>query len=197
MADIRSLHPDPEDEHWFAILTGHEAPEAHPDTVQDAERLRQAILAEAASTPAAEADQVGLDALLGRLRTEGLLTSPLPWWRRPQRWSTLAAAALVLCALPWLWHVLIPPEPTSVIKHVQMPQLLYAPRPVEYTQALQAALRAHGVTARHKAQGPGQLLTASLPQPLPEAVQAVLTHYGLTVPTDDKLVVTIQPTEEK
>lgn len=196
MAEIRTLHPDPDDAHWFAALTGHDVPEAQPETLQDAQRLRQAILAEAATPAAAEADQVGLDALLGRLHTAGLLTPQRRWWRRPQAWSTLAAAALVLCALPWLWSA-FGPEPPSVIKHVQLPQLLYAPDPLQHAQALQAALGHAGVTARHQAQGPGQFLSATLPQPLSEAVRAVLTQYNLAAPADGQLLVTIQPTEEK
>lgn len=197
MSNISPLRPDPDDDHWFALLTGHEVPEAHPETVREAQLLRQTILAEAseaASPPATAEVPAGLDRLLGRLRAEGLLTPRQPWWRQPRTWSLLAVAATVLCSMPWVMRAL-QPEPTEVIKTLTLPHFLYAADPVAQTQSLQTALRAQGITARVQAQGPGHYLTATLPQPVPEAVLRVLSTYGLDAPADGQLHVVIQPQE--
>ena len=91
-----------DDQDWFALLTGKSVPDAHPDTVREAQAIRQAVLAESATVPEATADEAGLQRLLGRLEHEGLLTPRRHVWWRSRGWAVIAAAALVVCALPWV-----------------------------------------------------------------------------------------------
>jgi len=188
-----------DDEDWLALLAGKSVPDAHPDTVKEAQELRRAIQAEAGIQPEPVAEQAGLERLLGRLEQEGLLQPRRQaWWQvkqwRSTRWTALAAAALVVCMLPWVIAQLTP-ESVSIVKserHVL--QVLYAPEPRSQARALQSALTGLGITVEYRDLGDSHSLKARLPQPLREAVRQVLEQYKLTAPADGMLIVEILPT---
>jgi hypothetical protein len=117
------------------------------------------------------------------------------WWRS-RGWAAIAAAALVVCALPWVLPELLP-GPVPVEKRVQVPQVLHALDPLAQARALQTALTTLGVAVQRVDQEGGQLLKAQLPQPPRGTVRAVLQKYQLTVPADGKLVVEILPTGQQ
>lgn len=77
MAEIRVLPAEPDDAHWFDVLTGHDVPETYSETTKEAQSLRQAILADAAKPSAAKEDHEVLNTLFGRLRSVALSTPPL------------------------------------------------------------------------------------------------------------------------
>lgn len=194
--DREQQHTAKDDRDWFALLAGKSVPDAHPDTVREAQAIRRAVLAESATPPEAAADQAGLERLIGRLDQEGLLTPRRQGWRHSGVWSAVAAAALVVCMLPWLVRE-FGPTPIPVEKRVQVPQVLYAPDPLAHARTLQEALTALGVTVQRVEQEDTQLLKAQLPQPLRDPVRKVLQAYQLTVPTDGKLVVEILPSQQR
>jgi hypothetical protein len=185
-----------DDQDWFALLTGKAVPDAHPDTVREAQAIRQAVLAESATAPEATADEAGLQRLLGRLEQEGLLTPRRHVRGQSRSWAAIAAAALVVCALPWVLPELLP-GPVPVEKRVQVPQVLHAPDPLAHARALQTALTTLGVTVQRVDQDDSQLLKAQLLQPPRDAVREVLQQYQLTVPADGKLIVEILPTGQR
>lgn len=183
---------DHDNQHWLALLRGEAAPEARPETVQEAQALRRAVLAESAAANPAAATPAGLERLLGDLHRQGLLRPQRSWWQRPPVWSLAAAALVVLALLPW--EILRAPiGPPPIEKGIQIPQILQVSEPLAQAQALQAALQAAGLVVQHIERGSSQVLFAELPQPVPAAVSDILQHYGLTVPASGKLVVQMLP----
>ena len=190
------MHRDDED--WLALLAGQSVPDAHPDTVKEAQELRRAIQAEAGIESESVADQAGLERLLGRLEQEGLFKPRRQaWWQvkhwHSTQWTAVAAAALVVCMLPWMIPLLTP-EPVSIVKSERhMLQVLYAPEPRSQAQALQNALTGLGITVEYRDLGDSQSLKARLPRPLRDEVRQVLEQYKLMAPADGMLIVEILP----
>lgn len=186
---------DKDDQDWFALLTGQSVPDAATDTVREAQALRRAVLAEHATPADTATDQAGLDRLLFRLQRAGLLTPRRPVWRRPAFVSTVAAAMLAICILPWMLTHEQPPElrpgPAPVQKGIHLPQMLYKADPLAHARALRDALTAVGIPVEHRDEGASQMLIAQLLQPLTAAVREVLQQYRLKAPVDDKLLVEI------
>lgn len=179
-----SLHPAPDDDgDWIAALRGQPPAGAAPRTLDEAARIRAALRRQ----PPAEGEaESGLDALLFRLRREGLLArggAPL----RPQAWYALAAGlAAMAIALPLgldLYRDHAVPDESALTRALPPPpQRLLADDPAATARELSAALRAAGAQVEAVGDGPHPRLRVEIPAERRAASADILARAGLTLP---------------
>lgn len=179
-----SIHPAPDDDgDWIAALRGRPPAGAAPRTLDEAARVRAALRRQ--PTTEGEAD-AGLDALLFRLRREGLLdlrtTAP------PRRsWYALAAGLVVAAiALPLAIGLLrdAPETPEHLITRggIVPPQRIEAAAPQVLAGELAAALRAAGASVEFDPQSSPLRLTVTIPEDRRATSADVLARHGLKQP---------------
>jgi hypothetical protein len=178
-----TLRPAPDDDgDWIEALRGRPPAGAEPRTLEEAGRIRSALRKQ----PTDEGEpETGLDALLFRLRREGLLeTRARP---RPTVWYALAASlAVAAIALPLTLGLLrdaAPPDEPPLTRGLPPPaQVLHAGNPAEASRELAADLRAIGAQVEAVGDGPHLRLRIEIPAERRAAAADILARAGLTLP---------------
>lgn len=189
---------DTDDQLWLDALAGRGA--ADSPAGREAQALRQAIAQRTATevlddVSARDPEREAL--LLARAQREGLLPEPRPrrvWWA--PNWGmglVVATLAGVAIALGLYLQVAAPPpvvrsSPDGIVR-------LVANDPVQLKQQLLEDLRAAGVQATGYELLGRQGVDADLPQPLPDAVRAVLRKHRIGEPADGVLRIEISRPE--
>ena len=179
-----SLRPAPDDDgDWIAALRGQPPAGAAPHTLDEAARIRAALHRQPATEGEADA---GLDALLFRLRREGLLDTRATTPPR-RRWYALAAGlAVATIALPLAIGLLrdAPETPEHLITRggIAPPQRIEAAAPQAAAAELAAGLRAAGAAVEFDPQASPLRLTVTVPEDRRAASADFLARHGLTLP---------------
>lgn len=204
-----------DDQHWFDLMAGRAAPEAHGRTRADAAWLRAALLAYRAQAPAGAMPdpERRIHKLLHRAVAAGVLppaTAPRAATGRPGRWAARwqgwrqrlvppglrwapALAVLVLgAALLVGQQTPAPTVPTEVERGPALQQLSVAD-PVQRQQQLLQALRAAGLDAHGFERLGRRGVDIELPVPLPPAQAQALQREGLQPTGGPSLVVELLP----
>lgn len=177
-----SLPPLPDDD-WIEALRGRPSAGTDPRTRDEAARIR-AALRTASHTEGMPED--GLDALLFRLRREGLLGAVPHRPRRPLWFALAATLAVAAIALPLTLGLLrdaTPPDAPSLTRGLPVPaQRVQATDPVAAAQALATALREAGAGVEIISDTSHPRLRVEIPDNRRAACAEVLSRAGLVLP---------------
>lgn len=177
---LRSAPDDDGD--WIEALRGRPPAGAAPRTLEEAGSIRAALRKQ---PPDEGGPEAGLDALLFRLRREGLLeTRARP---RPTVWYALAASlAVAAIALPLILGLLrdaAPPGEPPLTRGLPPPaQILHVEHPAEAARELAAALHTIGAQAEAVGDGPHPRLRIEIPTERRTAGADILARAGLALP---------------
>lgn len=178
------LRPAPDDDRdWIEALRGSPPAGTEPHTLEEAARIRAAMLRQQGAEGEPEA---GLGALLFRLRREGLLDAPEKTISR-RTWYALAAGLVVTAiALPLTIGLLrdaAPPDEPLLTRALPPPaRILHAENPAEAAHELAVALNAIGARAEAVGDGPHPRLRIEVPAEHRAAVADILARAGLALP---------------
>jgi hypothetical protein len=181
------------DDDWLATLAGRPPAGADPEVVQEARRLREAMVEDLARR--AGADRAAEGRLVARLRREGRLPAH-PWWPGPLPLALAASLVLGLMMVRMMMPPGVAPTPapeTPGFKEIALPQRLTAPNPAARAQALAAGLRRFGLGVTERGEGAGWTLEAQVAPPGPAGLAAWLASQGLYLPADGDLLVMVTP----
>lgn len=204
MTDPPPLTPERDDDDWLALLAGRPAPEADSRTRQEAEILRQAVLARQSRSVGelADADLIrGRERLRFQLQREARPPAPSRFgWRRPALLAGLAAGLVGIALLPLLRAPDLPspgtgPElqPPPKIKQFRLPTVVRTDRPAAAARALAESLNRLGIAVQPVQQAESWFIDARLPDPPPAELAALLAGHGLRPPPDRRLLVEFAP----
>ncbi len=173
-------NPTPKDDaDWVELLRGREAPGAQAGTVAEARALRAAMIArEAAAQDSAAA---GLDALLFRLKREGLLGPARAGGGPRPVYLAMAAALVAAIALPIAWQMHGTREDDAPYKTRSLaPALrLEAGDPQRTAAELAKALQAAGVPVTSTSAEGRVTLRGTVPPERITEIEAVLKRFGI------------------
>jgi hypothetical protein len=128
------------------------------------------------------------DALITRARQELRPARAESAWRRRGGWLALAASiAAVGIGLQLYSYFRTTPEELAVRSAEAGPVRIQAADPQKEQQALLAALRQSGITARGYEMLGRYGIDADLPSPVPPGLRALLARYRLSTPGDGVL----------
>lgn len=183
------------DDNWLAVLAGRDVADDTP-VAREARALRAALLAQQHVSTADMEESPDMNreqrvrALLARARETGVL----PQARRATRlWWGAAAAGMVALAVTVPWLMRAPGESPPVVRTADEDVVrLRAPDPRALKQQLLVELREVGISAAGYEAFGRQGIDAELPQPVPEAVRAVLAKHRIPVPKDSILRIEIE-----
>lgn len=173
-----------DDADWIEILRGRNAPGADPRTREEAQRIRAALREQERANAGETA--TGLDALLFRLRREGLLAgAPVRSWLRPA-YALAAVLAVTAIALPLVMTLereqAVPEAPPQTRGLPPRPAILVSDAPGRTAAALAAALREAGASVEASEMGEGIRLVATVPEGRRAPVAEALARFGVANP---------------
>lgn len=180
MADQPTEHEHSKDDaDWVELLLGREAPGAPPGTVAEARAVRKAVIAREAA--AQDASTAGLDALLFRLKREGLLGAARSGGGPRPLYMAMAAALVAAIALPMAWQMHSTPEYDAPYKTRSLTSALRleARDPQSTAAELAKALQAAGVPVASTTAEGRVTLRGNVPPERMADIDAVLKRFGI------------------
>lgn len=192
-----------DDQDWLDALAGKPNADADPATNRRAAALRASMLALRKQETALEPPGDGLERLLFRLRSEGLLgKQKQPWRLRLPTVFALAASVLFAVGLGAVFFTkkqeLVPLAVESsisqpiAVRSASSAQTLFADNPEELASDIKRDFSAVKITFRKLAVGKNIYLDADLPENLSAEALQVFDQYRLSIPYDRKLVIEIR-----
>ncbi|WP_181373356.1 hypothetical protein [Massilia glaciei] len=186
---------DDDDDDWFEVLAGRARPQAAPETVQEAQLMREAILSMHARTAPPGGEPAGLARLSARLAAEGLLgpAAAASSSRRP--WLALAAMLVVSTGLLLLVGPLLPETARDYgeqLRGASPAQQVLVDDPGRAAAALTTQLTELGVVATKTGLGNATRVEAFVPSHLEPQVNALLRPYQVQVGNNGHLLLSFQ-----
>lgn len=192
-----------DDQDWLDALAGKPNADAAPDTNRRAAALRASMLSIRKAETALEPSDDGLERLLFRLRSEGLLgKEKQPWRLRLPTVFALAASVLFAVGLGAVFFTkkqeLVPlavesaiSEPVAV-RSASSAQPLFSDNPEQLAADIRRDFSAVKITFRKLPVGKSIYLKADLPENLSAEALQVFDQYRLSIPYDRELVIEIR-----
>ncbi|PWF55166.1 hypothetical protein [Massilia glaciei] len=184
-----------DDDDWFAVIAGGGRPLAAPATIQEAQLVRDAILALHAQAAAPGGEHAGLERLRARLAAEGLLDQPEPvsWSKR----LPLALAAMLVAGIGLSLTVMpqLPgttPGDDAPMRGSSSAQLVLLADPQQAAVILDAQLAKLGVSADATDLGDAVVIEAFVPSQVEPQVNALLKQYQVRVGNNGHLLLRLQ-----